>query len=304
VTPLRLAVTGGTGFVGSTLIRLAVEQGHHVRALTRRPQASVDWVEWTQGALDQPESLARLAHGCDAVIHVAGVVNAPDKEGFTRGNVGGTRAMLDAATAAKVPRFVHVSSLSAREPALSLYGGSKAEAEALVANSALDWVMVRPPAIYGPGDKDQLDLFKAARFGIMPLPPSGRLSLLEVSDLARLLIALAAAEVSTGQIFEADDGIANGWSHKEYAHAIGVAMGKRVLAFPVPAFLVRAGARIDGLLRGEGAKLTLDRTSYMCHPDWVIDPAKRPPSSLWTPQIETRAGLRHTAQAYREAGWL
>ncbi len=301
---LRLAVTGGTGFVGSTLIRLALEQGHQVRALTRRPQASTDGVDWTLGALDQPVSLARLVEGCDAVIHVAGVVSAADKAGFTLGNVAGTQAIVDAAHAAKVHRFVHVSSLSAREPQLSLYGGSKAEAEALVAASALDWVMVRPPAIYGPGDKDQLDLFKAARLRIMPLPPEGRMSLLEVSDLARLLLALAAPDAPTRQVFEGDDGVAGGWSHADYAKAIGEALGKRVLPVSVPAFLVRAGARLDGLLRGKGARLTLDRAAYFCHADWVIDPSKRPPAALWTPQIETRAGLRGTAKAYREAGWL
>jgi nucleoside-diphosphate-sugar epimerase len=304
VSDLRLAITGGTGFVGSTLIRMAVEQGHHVQALTRKRQPATQGIEWIEGALDQPSSLARLVDGCDAIIHVAGVVNAPDKAGFVMGNVAGTQAMIDAASRGGVRRFVQVSSLAAREPDLSNYGWSKAQAEGTVAASELDWVMVRPPAIYGPGDRDQLDLFKAARMYLMPMPPRGHLSLLEVSDLCRLLIVLAAPNGPKEQIFEADDGVSGGWSYLEYALAIGEALGKRVLPVSVPGGIVRMGARIDRLMRGEKARLTLDRASYFCHPDWVIDPAKRPPSTLWEPQIETRAGLAITARAYREAGWL
>ena len=79
----------------------------------------------------------------------------------------GTLAMLAAATAGGVSRFVHVSSLAAREPKLSLYGASKARAEELVERSGLDWAIVRPPAVYGPGDKETLELFKMAKRGLM-----------------------------------------------------------------------------------------------------------------------------------------
>ena len=83
-------------------------------------------------------------------------------------------AMLAAATAAGVRRFVFVSSLAAREPQLSMYGASKARAEALVERSGLDWSIVRPPAVYGPGDRETLELFKMARLGLVLMPPAGR----------------------------------------------------------------------------------------------------------------------------------
>lgn len=299
-----LAITGGTGFVGKTLIRFALAQGHPVRALARRPQPDQPGVIWVPGALDDPASLLALMEGAEAVIHVAGVVNTPTREGFIAGNITGTEAMLAAATQAGIRRFIHVSSLSAREPALSVYGWSKAEAETRVAASGLDWTMVRPPAIYGPGDLDQLDLFKAAKMSIMPLPPHGRLSLLEVSDLARLLLALVPAADSTGHIYEADDGMPDGWTHEGYGRAIGAAMGRRVLALSLPAFIVRLGARADRFLRGDKAKLTADRAAYFCHPDWVITPDARPPASLWMPQVETRAGLKATADWYKREGWV
>ena len=100
--------------------------------------------------------------------------------------------MLSAATAGGIHRFVHVSSLAAREPKLSLYGASKERAEGLVMSSGLDWAIVRPPAVYGPGDRETLELFRMAKLGLMLMPPKGRVSVIHVDDLARLLLALAA----------------------------------------------------------------------------------------------------------------
>src|SRR5204862_6713781 len=141
----------------------------------------------------------------------AGVLKARDVSGFEEGNVAGTLAVLAAATAGGTKRFVHVSSLAAREPRLSLYGASKAKAEALVEGSGLDWAIVRPPAVYGPGDKETLELFKMAKRGLILLPPRGRVSLIHVDDLARLLLALADRSAPKRLLMEPDDGTPNGW---------------------------------------------------------------------------------------------
>ena len=293
-----LAVTGGTGFVGGNLINLARAEGHDVRALTRRPQPEHHGVTWVAGALGQPEALAELVAGADAVIHVAGVVNTPDRAGFVTGNVAGTQAIVDAAEAAGVRRFVHVSSLAAREPQLSTYGWSKAEAERVVESSGLDWVMVRPPAIYGPGDMEMRDLFRMAKLGFVFTPPAGRLSVIEVSDLARLLLALTQVETNR-RVLEADDGRPGGWAHAEFASAIGAAVGKRARPIALPRLLLSLAARFDRLARGKRAKLTADRVAYFCHPDWVIDDAKRPDPALWRPDVLTIRGLAATASWYR-----
>ena len=297
-----LAITGGTGFVGTALIRAAVAAGHAVRALTRRSQVPRDGVEWITGTLEDAAALDRLVSGADVVVHVAGVVNAPDRTAFVAGNVEGTRAMLAAAAEARAARFVHVSSLAAREPGLSDYGWSKAEAERLVEASSLAWTIVRPPGIYGSGDLEQLDLFRAARWGVVPLPPRGRLSLIAVEDLARLLLAIA-IEGSPRSIYEADDGT-GGWTHAAFARAIGAAVGRRVLPLHLPPAFLTMAARADRLLRRGKAKLTVDRVAYFCHPDWTIDPLKRPPPDLWQPRIDTHDGLTETARWYRTRGLL
>ena len=298
---MRLAITGGTGFVGRRLIALAVEAGHEVRALTRRVQASDQGVGWTVGALDDGDALAGLVDGAEAVIHVAGVVNAPDRAGFAAGNIDGTKAMLAAATAADVARFVHVSSLAAREPELSNYGWSKAEAERLVEASSLAWTIVRPPAVYGPGDLEMRDVFRAARLGLAFLPPPGKISAIHVDDLARLLLAVAEGG-KPRTVYEADDG--HHWTHAQFGNAIGRAVGQRVLPMHLPAPLLRLGAWIDGLIRGNGAKLTPDRVGYLTHPDWTATPALRPPAALWAPQVALADGLADTARWYRAHGLL
>jgi UDP-glucose 4-epimerase len=300
-----VALTGATGFVGRVALDRLLAAGWHVRALTRRDQPKKAGVTWVHGALDIPDSLAQLCDGADAVLHVAGVVNAPDAAGFESGNVTGTANMLAAAKEAGIKRFVHISSLAAKHPELSMYGESKARAEKLVGTSLLDWTIIRPPGVYGPGDTEMLDMFRLAGQGWALLPPRGKVSLIHVDDLARLLVALLPAhDDATARIFEADDGTDNGWTHEAFARAIGWAMERRVTILHAPRFLLKIAAQADTLFRGRKAKLTPDRASYLSHTDWTIDRAAAPPPALWTPQIATRQGLKDTVRWYRAQGWL
>ncbi|MEO6198978.1 MAG: NAD-dependent epimerase/dehydratase family protein [Sphingomicrobium sp.] len=301
---MRIAITGGTGFVGAHLVDAAIAAGHEVAALARRKQEPRAGVTWVAGALEDREPLRQLATGADAVIHVAGVLSAPTPAAFDEANVTGTLAMLAAATAGGVHRFVHVSSLAAREPTLSMYGASKARSEELVGTSGLDWVIVRPPAVYGPGDRETLDLFKMASHGVMLMPPPGRLSLLHVDDLARLLLALAADDAPSKLTIEPDDGRPGGWSHRDFAAALGQAVGRKPLVISAPQAALRLAVRADRLMRGDKAKLTADRAAYFAHRDWVADPAGAPPADLWASAIPTGQGLRDTAAWYRSNGWL
>lgn len=299
-------MTGATGFVGGATLRHAVGAGWHVRALTRRPQPDQPGVTWIAGALDNPASLAEMAAGSDVVLHIAGVVNAPTRAAFEAGNAAATGHVIDAARGADVARFVHVSSLAAREPGLSDYGWSKERAETLVRASGLDWTIVRPPAVFGPGDTEMLDLFRMARRGVALLPPRGRMSAIYVDDLARLLVALAAdRDTSIAATYEPDDGKPTGWSHRGFARAIGRAVGRsHVSTFAIPLALLKAGGRIDPLVRRGGAKLTADRARYIAHPDWVATAGAHPPAALWRPEHGTDDALAETVRWYRREGWL
>jgi uncharacterized protein YbjT (DUF2867 family) len=300
-----LAMTGATGFVGGATMRDAVAGGWHIRALTRRPQPERHGVAWIAGALDDKDSLAEMATGADVVMHIAGVVNVPTRSAFEAGNATATANVVDAAHGAGVTRFVHVSSLAAREPGLSNYGWSKERAEAIVAASGLDWTIVRPPAVFGPGDTEMLDLFRMARRGIA-LVPSGRMSAIYVDELARLLVLLAADRgTSIGQIYEPDDGKPAGWSHRGFARAVARAVGRqRLSTVATPALLLKAGGQLDKLVRRSRAKLTPDRARYIAHPDWVATEGKCPPAALWRPERDTDDALAETVRWYRREGWL
>lgn len=299
-----LAITGATGFVGQALLDRAVAAGVPVRALARKPQEPRPGVDWVQGDLEAKDQLRTLVRGAEAVVHVAGVVN--DAAQFERGNVLGTLAVIEAMKAEGAQRLIYVSSLSAREPDLSAYGASKARAEKLVMASGLDWTMVRPPGIYGPRDVDYFEMFRLAKWGVMPVPPrQGRASIIHVDDLARLLLALVpGGEGTSFQTFEPDDGRKDGWSHYELARAVGWAIGRRPWVVHLSQAALRRAARIDRLVRGRKARLTDDRVGYMSHPDWVVSLGQRPPAGLWRPQISTREGLKATAYWYRDNGWL
>jgi len=305
-TALTIALSGATGFVGQAVLDVAARKGLAIRALARKvPEQSVGSVEWVQGDLGDRNALDRLVDGASCVIHVAALTNAPDVAQFEQANVHGTLELLEASLKAGVPRFVFVSSLSAREPDLSAYGASKAKAEKIVAASGLDWTIVRPPAVYGPRDRDMLEIFRAAKFGVVPMPPAGRASMIHVDDLARLLLALIlGGEDVTHKVFEPDDGHLRGWSHHEMAKAIGWAMGRRPFVLHLSRPMLERAAAVDGFIRRGKARLTRDRVSYMSHPDWVVAAERRVPQAVWQPRIPTLEGLKATATWYRRNGWL
>lgn len=298
-----LAVTGGTGFVGGHLLRMALGHGYDVRALTRGWKPPEDEIAWIDGALDRPETLEKLCTGADAVIHVAGLISG-SKHAFEAVNVGGTATLIDAARKAGVRRFIHISSLAAREPELSNYGWSKARSERLVAASGLEWTIIRPPAVYGPGDRETLELFKMAKRGLVALPPKGHFSLIHVEDLCRLILAVIDEPETVSETYEPDDGREKGWEHRHFARTLSRIYGKRAATISMPKIVMRGASRLDRLFRRSKAKLTADRVDYFCHPDWVASAERRPPPALWTPEVRTPTGLKETAAWYAAEGWL
>lgn len=305
---MKIALTGGTGFIGGHVFDNMAGRGISIKALTRRPQPARPDVEWIHGSLEDEDSLKKLVSSCQAVIHMAGAVKAEDRAAFAHINLTGTERLLAIAKEAGVKRFIHVSSLAAREADLSDYGWSKAQSEERVRASGLDWTIIRPPAVYGSGDREMLEMFKMAGMGLMIMPPKGRLSLIAADDLSRLIVALVDQDLSRPsycQLYEVDDGHPQGWSQNEFAQALGHAVGKSSLkVIHLPKKLLSLASQAEGWLRGKQARLTQDRVRYFCHPDWVINPTLSPPSTLWQPQISLEEGLNETAIWYRSRGWL
>ena len=213
-----VALTGASGFVGGHIQQRLVAAGWHVKALTRRPGGLAEAgpaVTPVQGDLESGSALSELVSGVDAVIHCAGLVAARKTGDFHRVNTQGTENLLRAATAGgNSPRFILISSLAAREPQISPYAHSKRQAEEHLrqVGAGLDWQILRPPVVYGPGDRATLPLFRQFTRGLVLRPSGdGRFSMIYVEDLAAAASALLEQGATARRVMELDDGTAGGY---------------------------------------------------------------------------------------------
>ncbi|MFN4142628.1 NAD-dependent epimerase/dehydratase family protein [Aestuariivirga sp.] len=301
------AITGATGFAGRHAVSELLGRGHRLRALVRRPENAPlpEGVELIRGDLADAEALARLVTGADAVVHLAGVLAALGREEYFRVNRDGTEALLDAATAAEVPRFVHISSLAAREPSLSPYGASKRAGEEAVLRRAAEIaaVVIRPPAVYGPGDKGTLPLIRELTRPIaaIPGPREARFSLIHGRDLARLI-----AETLTGAeqgIHEVSDNKPGGYGWPDLIRAAESLRGAPLRAVFLPRAIpaaVALGAEAVARITGKPSLVNRGKIAELYHRDWV---SRQGTLALADP-ISLEQGLAETAAWYREAGWL
>lgn len=304
---MKIALTGATGFVGRAVTSLLVTQGHAVSALVRSPAAAerLGSVRLVKGDLDSVDALTELVAGADAVVHVAGAVAAPSRSAFFAANERGTRNLLTACTAVSIKRFVHISTLSAKRPGLTAYGASKAAGEAAVsqATEIEQRLIIRPPAVYGPGDLATLPLVKALTNSPVVLAghSKSRFSLIYVDDLARI-IADAAQGAQTGTR-EVDDGKAGGYSWHDLVTIASQIEGRRL----TPHFLPKAASLMiataaEGISRisGRPGMVTRDKIRELYMPDWLASP----PGWPLVESVQFKAGLQKTLGWYREAGWL
>jgi nucleoside-diphosphate-sugar epimerase len=311
-----VALTGGTGFIGAHLARRMVDAGYRVRALVRRPEmasrlAAIDAC-LVPGSLDDRESLLRLVADCDAVVHCAGAIKALNVEEFDRINRGGTEALVDAVvTADHRPRLVLMSSLAARSPTVSPYAASKRRSEIAVERrgAGLRWTALRPPIVYGPGDRETFVMFRAARLGIVPMmgPRDARISFIHVDDLADAVITVLGAERDQAGVYEVHDGEPGGYGWAAIAEAIGRAVGRRLRPLPVPRMALAAAAATGNLLQralGRPMMLTPMKLGEISHPDWACRDSGLEEAIGWRPKRRIEEGFRDAVAWYRSQGWL
>ena len=297
-----VAVTGATGFIGSHLCDHLLSQGFEVRILARSPDAAQHLIDRgassVAGDLQNADALNRLVTGATVVIHAAGAVRGASQQAFDAVNVAGTAALLKAVNSLNnPPRLLLLSSLAAREPELSWYAHSKWEAEQLLQKEgSLDWTILRPPAVYGPGDQEMLPIFQWMARGIAPVPgaPSARISLIHVKDLVAAIIACLGSAAARNQILYACDGKPDGYSWPELTAIASSLWSKRIRLWQVPAWLLNTIARVNMWLcaiTGNAPMLTPPKLRELRHQDWVVDNVAISASTQWQPKIDLRHGL-------------
>ncbi|HVN74690.1 MAG TPA: NAD-dependent epimerase/dehydratase family protein [Thermoanaerobaculaceae bacterium] len=322
--PLPLAVTGATGFIGSHLVDSLLAGGVQPRLLVRdparlreRPRSSAVIV---RGGLDDAPAIRELVAGCATVVHLAGLVRAESGERFDRVNRLGTRSVVEALRdAAPGARLVHVSSLAAAGPSpdpagrapedepgpVSAYGRSKLAGELEARAHPGPWVVLRPPAVYGPRDIDVLQFFKLAARGMVPLPSGERwVTVAFVGDVVRAILAAAGgvADRTTLHVGEAEPRTMAG-----LVAVLAAAGGVRARVVRVPPFLVRALGAGGDLLQRLGMRdvaMTSDKARELLARHWS---SRTEPSlaALGLPGfVPMPDGAAATWAWYRDRGWV
>ncbi len=306
------AVTGANGFIGRHLAPELARAGWRVRLLLRRDPVMPEWQhlrpEVVAGGLDDPAALALLVEGATAVVHLAGLVKAARRREFLAVNRDGAAALANAALAiAPDAHFVLVSSLAAREPALSDYAASKRAGEAAVLDALGSRATVlRPPVVYGPGDRESLRFFRVARRRFVPVPADGRVALIHVRDLARLIATLASTSPA-GAVLAAADAHPQGYRLEEVLRTAAQAVGNDAARLVrAPGILLRAVAIAGDIARlcGSPAMLNSQKLRELRHPDWSVSPAELARAPGWMPEFDLPSGFADAVAWYRRSGWL
>ena len=318
VTAPLAAVTGATGFIGRHLVVALHRAGFRVRLLLRREPDVAEWRELpppevVAGALADAAALERLVEGSDVVVHVAGLIKAARRRDFMAINRDGAAAMAEAtARVAPAARFVLVSSLAAREPQLSDYAASKRAGEdAVLGRLGERAAVLRPPVVYGPGDRETLVFFQLAARRFVPLlgAPEARAAMIHVADLARLIAAMAKTPAAGGAaaVRAAADDRPQGYTWDELLGAAARAVGN-----PSPGFVRAPGPLLAGLaLVGDLAKafgsssmVSSQKLRELRHPDWGVKAAERASAPGWKVEFDLERGFADAVAWYRRAGWL
>ena len=288
------ALTGGSGFIGSRVLERLQAEGWHVRALSRStPARRSACVTWVRGDLNDSGVAEELVTGADAVVHCAGTVAAVGEAGFIRGNTDATRRVVQAAAAQGTrPRIIVLSSLAARYPALSAYARSKRLAEEAVTAHAGEtpYTILRPTAVYGPGDRALAPVFRMLSRGwlVMPGPRAARLSFLHVDDLVQAIGTGLTTPVAPRGCFEIDDGTDGGYTWQAIAAAAERAYGRRVRRLPIPASGLYAVAGVNQALArliGYRPMLAPDKVRELRCDDWRCSNRAYRELTGWRPRL-------------------
>ncbi|QPC83236.1 NAD-dependent epimerase/dehydratase family protein [Phototrophicus methaneseepsis] len=325
---MHALVTGGTGFVGSHIVRTLNEAGHTVRVLHRTTSkldalTGLDY-ESAIGDVTDLNALRAACAGVDWVFHVAAVADywRANVQHMADVNIEGTRKVLRAARESGVQRVIFTSSAAAvglgydqpsdeeqpfnMRPQHFPYGYTKARAEAVVAEAVAagqDVVTVNPAVIMGPGDLNMISgtfVVQLWRYRWLAPATYGGIAVIDVRDVARLHLA-AAEKGRTGQRYILST--AN-YTYETWFGMIADALGIAPPTFYIPTFLLPIAAGLFDLARWLGINTPIDADQVRLGGRYVYFDNSKCIQELGTPQINMQQSLEDTVAWYRKAGYL
>lgn len=334
---LKIALTGGSGFLGSHLLPVLLNEDLEVTCLSRRPDASFPaCARIIAGDCLDESSLAPFLAGQDVLLHMASVLFAPSWQSYLEANARGVRNLINAIKSlppeARPKRAVYISSLAAAGPCasapgldesaapapVSAYGWSKLFGEKLFQEAFGDKAMIlRPPIIYGSGDKGLLPMFKSAAIGLGVSPGSFRdfpVSVIHADDVSRAILLLI--QNGGSGVYHLNDGREHDMA--SFCRAMGAAQGKKVRTLRAPLPLMGASAALCsawGSVAGKAAKVlgrrqpkapqwNLDKYREARQAGWLANAARIREEHGFVPEIDLKKGMAEAVQGYRKMGML
>jgi nucleoside-diphosphate-sugar epimerase len=308
-----IALTGSTGFIGQHIIQQARLMGFNIKALCRQPQAAQTGVTWVIGDLHNTAALKALVSGVDGIIHTAGLVKALNWDEFERINIEGSanlaKAILNLNTKTK-PHTVHFSSLAAREPQLSNYARSKNLSEQVMqallgVDENTPLTILRPPAVYGPLDKELLPIIKAIKNGFLPIlgDKENRFSMIYATDLAIASLKSLWQVEAYGQNYELDDGNIAGYKMEEFGAIASDIFARPLRKILIPNWFLKTIGYIGNVkasITRTPSMLTSLKANELSHPNWVCAHNRLNSTSFWQAETSLRHGLEKSINWYKK----
>lgn len=328
----KVLVTGSTGFIGKRLVAALQENGFVVRVFLRNESVSEglfsESAEVVRGGYHDRAALAAAVEGVQRIIHLAGVTKAADEAGFDSGNVYPAEQMLEAVKRHNpdLKRFLLVSSLAAAGPAregsvglresdapqpVSAYGRSKLRGEGVCLKCAgsVSVTIIRPPAVYGPGDRDILQIFQMMQKGMLVSAGNAsrqRFSMIYVDDLVAGIINAACAKKAAGRIYYL--AAPRPYSWEDLIAAVKPAMGfRRLMRITLPkplVFVLGAILGAIGAITGTLPLINRDKANELVQDFWVCSPDRAAAELGFHAETSLEEGVAKTVAWYRDKGWM
>jgi nucleoside-diphosphate-sugar epimerase len=325
---MRALVTGGSGFIGSNLVDRLLAEGVQVKCLVR-PRTNLAWLgsqnlTLVPGDFQDPASLATAVEDADVVFHVAGVTRAARRADYFRGNLETTCNLLQACQeyGPEDQKILFVSSLAAAGPSphapltedleprpVSAYGESKLAAERTVLQfgRTRPIIVIRPPAVYGPRDRDTLMLFKSVqkRLHIIPGRGTQKVSLVHVHDLVTGIWQAVRSEQAVGRVYYICGEGNYDW--QTVGGYLGRVLNRRYGTLYVPwgvMRLVALGGSLTSQFTRRPTLMSLDKLRDIRQSHWLCSHARARDEIGFQPEIDLLTGLKTTAEWYKKKGWL